>query len=705
VQQDGVAPFAARQGLDMFLDPASIAVIGASDDPTRIGGRTIFNLKRGGFEGPLYPINPGRGIVQGLTAYPSIGEVPDAVDCAVIALPGELVIPAVEECVAKGVRGIVIFSAGFNEAGAEGTERQDRLRALIARSGVRVIGPNCLGAFNSRNGAWLSFTTLFQERSPHANVGMISQSGGSAAHMLKLAQMRGLAIGTFITTGNEADVEFGEGLQALAEDPSVSIVIAYIEGIRNRDSLLAGLEAARRAKKPVLALKVGRTQAGAQAAASHTASLAGEDRVYDSIFRSYGVFRAESTEELLDIAYAASVGPQPRGGRLGVVTISGGMGAQIADVASDAGLALPAPPSETRAALKALCPPGSPLNPVDITAQLSTDPHLLGASLRLLLESGNYDAVLAFFGVYASVPALSAVFLEDLRALRADFPDAPIVVSIVAPPEEARLYADAGFLVFEEPARAVRALAALRRFADTFDAPVQQPESRTMPRITPGSAFNEVSAKALLAGIGIASPRERTAADVRDICDAASSLSFPLALKIVSPDILHKSDIGGVALGLKSPKEAAAAAATMREQVRNAAPDARLEGFLLSEMVADGVELILGTRVDPLFGPLVMAGLGGVTAELFRDVSIRLAPVGRDEALAMLRELKSFPLLEGWRGSARKDFEAAAEAIAALSALAATNADTVETIEVNPLRVFDAGQGAVALDAVIEVRR
>lgn len=707
VQQDGTGatPAAARQRLDMFLDPASIAVIGASDDPTRIGGRTIFNLKRGGFAGPVYPINPSRAVVQGLTAYPAIGEVPGPVDCAVIALPGELVIPAVEECIAKGVRGIVIFSAGFNEAGPEGAERQAQLRALVARSGVRVIGPNCLGAFNSRNGAWLSFTTMFQERRDNAPIGMISQSGGSAAHMLKLAQARGLAVGTFITTGNEADVEFGEGLQALAEDPSVSTIIAYIEGVRNRDSLLAGLAAARRAKKPVLVLKVGRTQAGAQAAASHTASLAGEDRVYDAIFRSFGVFRADSTEELLDVAYAASVGPQPRGDRLGVVTISGGMGAQIADIASDAGLTLAAPPQDTQAALKALCPPGSPLNPVDITAQLSTDPHLLGASLRRLLESGCYDALLAFFGVYASVPALSAVFLEDLRALRADYPATPIVVSIVAPPEEARLYAESGLLVFEEPTRAVRALAALRRFATAFVTAEQAAEPSAMPRIAAGSSFNEASAKALLSGIGIASPRERTVADVQEVHDAASALSFPLALKIVSPDILHKTEVGGVALGLKSAEEAAAAAAAMRERVRRAAPTAKLEGFLLSEMVSGGVELILGTRVDPLFGPLVMVGLGGVTAELFRDVSIRLAPVGRDEALTMLRELRSFPLLDGWRDSARKDIDAAAEAIAALSALAAANADTVGTIEVNPLRVLDAGQGAVALDAVIELRR
>lgn len=698
------APDSAR-GLEVFLAPASIAVIGASDDPARIGGRTIFNIKRGGFAGPLYPINPGREFVQELPAFASIGDVPGPVDCAVIALPGELVIGAVEECVAKGVQGIVIFSAGFNEAGEEGAERQRQLRGIIDRCGVRVIGPNCLGAFNSRNGAWLSFTTLFQERIQGAAIGMISQSGGSAAHMLKLAQARGLAVGSFITTGNEADVEFGEGLIALAKDPFVSLIIAYIEGIRNRDTLLAGLEAARRARKPVLVLKVGRTRAGAQAAASHTASLAGEDRIYDAVFRHYGVFRADTTEELLDVAYAASkAGALKDDGRLGLVTISGGMGAQIADTASEAGLTLPSAPPETQANLKALCPPGSPLNPVDITAQLSTDPHLLAASLRLLLESGQYDALLAFFGVYASVPALSSVFLEDLRALRADYPDMPLAVSIVCPPDEAKRYEDAGLLVFEEPARAVRALAALRGFATAFERSSPRATDFASPSIPAGSAFNEASAKALLGQIGIASPAERVAPTLGDITVAASGMRFPLALKIVSPDIGHKTEVGGVVLGIESAEDLSAAAASMFERVRTAAPDARLEGFLLSEMVSGGVELIVGTRLDPLFGPLVVVGLGGVTAELFQDVSIRLAPVDRDEALEMLRELKSFPLLTGWRGSPPKDIDTAADAIARLSALAAANARTIETIEINPLRVLDAGRGVVALDAVIEAR-
>ena len=695
-------PVGAR--LSAFLAPRSVAIIGASDDPTRIGGRTLSNLLQGRFSGGIYPINPGRKTVQGRAAYPSITDVPDEVDCAVIALPGELVLEAVEACAARGIGAVVIFSAGFNEAGEEGAERQRRLREIVDRTGMRVVGPNCLGVFNSRNGTWLSFTTLFQERVEGPNIGMISQSGGSAAHVLKLAQQRGLAVGTFITTGNEVDVEFGEGLLALAEDPSIAVIVAYIEGVRNRDSLLTGLEAARRARKPVLMLKVGRTSAGAQAAASHTASLAGEDRVYDAIFRSYGVFRASSTEELLDVAYAAThVTELPTGDRLGVVTISGGMGAQIADAASDAGLVLPATPAEAQVRLKALCPPGSPLNPVDLTAQLSTDPHLLAGSLRILLETGAYDALLAFFGVYANVPALSGVFLEDLAKLRADFPHVPIVVSVVCPPEEAQHYAEAGYLVFEEPARAVRALAALRRLATGFGRPARRyPAMSTAITIATGQVFNEASAKALLAEAGIRSPEERVVTNANEVATATAGMKFPLALKIVSPDILHKTEVGGVVLNLGKTEEAAAAASAMLERVRTAMPEARLDGFLLSEMIPAGTELIVGTRRDPLFGPLVMVGLGGVTAELFQDVAIRLVPLADGESMDMLRELRSYPLLDGWRGAAPADIEAAAAAIGAVASLAAANVATVETIEINPLRVLTAGEGAVALDAVIE---
>lgn len=691
-------------GLSAFFNPASVAVIGASEDPTRIGGRTISNLIFGRFAGEIYPINPSRSTVQGLKAYPSLNAIGGAIDCAVIALPVDLVLEAARQCAAKGVSALVIFSAGFSEAGPDGEKRQEELRAIAADAGMRIVGPNCLGVFNSRIGAWLSFTTMFQEPDENACIGIVSQSGGSAAHILKLAQKRGLAISALMTTGNEVDVDFGEGLKAMAEDENVRVIAGYIEGIRDRKNLLEGLQAAHAARKPVVLLKVGRTDAGAKAAASHTASMAGEDLVYDTVFNEFGVYRARTTEELLDVVYAASNWPSlARIESLGIVTISGGMGAQIADAADDCDISLPAPPPDVRARLKALCPPGSPDNPVDITAQLSTDPGLLAASMRELIDSGEYDALLAFFGIYASVPTLAAHFARDLETLRHDHPEVPIVLSIVCDEAQTREYMERGYLVFEEPARAVVALSALNRFANAFSRPLPDKAAPVdSPAIKARQRFDERHAKATLAGIGVRPPSEITCTKPDEIEVASAALRYPVALKILSPDILHKTEIGGVVLGLETPGAAANAARDMLVKVGEKAPGAQISGFLVSEMIGPGPELIVGTRRDPLFGPLIMVGTGGVTAELIKDVALARAPVDHAEAEEMLRSLRCFELLTGYRDAAAADLASAIEAVVAISRMAAANPDTLETIEINPLRIMPEGQGAFALDAVIE---
>ena len=687
-------------GLEAFLKPRAVAVLGASDDYQRIGGRALFNLVRGGFPGEIYPINSKRALVQGLAAYPSLRSVPGEIDCAVIALPVDAVLPAIEDCVAKGVRAAVIFSAGFAEAGPEGAARQERMRVLARAAGMRIIGPNCLGMYSIGNRCWLSFTSLFQEQVDGPTIGMVSQSGGSASHLLKLAQMRGLAIGTSITTGNEVDVDFGEGLEMLGEDPNVSLILGYIEGIRDGGALMRGLDAARRNGKPVVILKVGRTSLGAQAAASHTASLAGEDRVYDAVFRALGVHRARTGDEMLDIAYLARSVPRLIGNRLGVVTISGGMGAQIADAAHDEGFDLPLLDSSLQAELKDLCPPGSPANPVDITAQLSTDPGLLVASMRLILASRQVDVLYAFFGMYAGIQALDEVFRKDLAELRKEFSEAHIVLGVACPSDVAAAYEALGFALFEEPARAIRALAALRPRAFSKAPIALATDVDPVTAIARGTRFNEKTAKALLALAGIDAPTEQLVIDPAGAGRAAQSLTLPVALKIVSSDILHKSDIGGVQLSLSTVDEVERAAEEMLATVSRACPDARLEGLLLVEMVDDGVDLILGARVDPIFGPLILCGFGGIAAELHDDTSLRLAPVDQGQALEMLRELKSFALLNGFRAKPKLDLAAAANAIVQLSTLVSANRDTVKTIEINPLRVVS--RGALALDAVIK---
>jgi acyl-CoA synthetase (NDP forming) len=683
--------------------PRSIAIIGASNDPTRIGGRPIAALRQGGFAGEIYPVNPTRAEVQGIRAYHSVGDIPGGIDCAIVAVGADLAVPAIEACAARGVKSAVIFSAGFAEAAAPGPDRQARISKVARAAGMRMVGPNCLGLFHTPSRTYLTFSALFQGQTPPGgHMGLVSQSGGSGAHILKLAQQRGLPLGTFVTTGNEADVEFGEVLSALADDDDVKVILAYVEGIRARDSFLQGLARAHAARKPVVLLKVGRTAAGAAAAASHTASLAGADGIYDAVFHQYGVFRARNTEELLDVAYAAQHARFVAGRRLGVVTISGGMGAQIADAASDAGLALSPTPDDIKPALRALCPPGSPENPVDVTAQVSTDHALMARSLDIVMASGAFDLYLAFFGLYAGVPVLSDRLLETLRDVRAHHPEGTAAVCIIATSEMKAAYETAGYLVFEEPARAVAALAAVARIEEGFCRTLPAPYSAGRGSIIRGQVFNEAQAKAALAAIGVRAPAEIFVADEAEAARKSGTLKGPLALKIVTGDLAHKSDVGGVALGLQ-PGEIGSAVVAMASDVARRAPDVRIDGYLVSEMISGGVEMIVGARRDALFGPVIMVGLGGVLAELFKDVSLRLAPVTPEVAHAMIAELKAFPLLTGYRGKPAMDIAALANAVAALSRFAADNADALDSVEINPLMVLP--DGAVALDAVIETVR
>jgi acetate---CoA ligase (ADP-forming) len=683
--------------------PHSIAIIGASNDPTRIGGRPIAALRQGGFGGAIYPVNPTRQEVQGIRAYPSVGDIGGDIDCAIVAVGADLAVPAIEACAARGVKSAVIFSAGFAEAAAPGPERQSRIIEVARAAGMRMIGPNCLGLFHTPSRTYLTFSALFQDQTPPGgHMGLVSQSGGAGAHILKLAQQRGLPLGTFVTTGNEADVEFGEVLTVLADDEDVKVILAYLEGVRSRGSFLAGLARAHAARKPVVLLKVGRTESGAAAAASHTASLAGADSIYDAVFHQYGVFRARDTEELLDVAYVAQHARLMPGRRLGVVTISGGMGAQIADAASEAGLALEPTPEDAKPALRALCPPGSPENPVDVTAQVSTDHDLMARSLEIVMASGAFDSFLAFFGLYACVPVLGERLLETLTELRARRREGTAAVCIIGDVGVNKAYEKAGYLVFEEPARAVAALAAVAKIAEGFLRSLPLAYRPGPPGIVRGQRFNEVEAKAALSTAGLRVPAEIFARGSAEAAERAACLRGPLALKIVSGDLVHKSDVGGVALRLQVA-EIGAAVVAMAAEVGRHAPHARIDGYLVSEMVSGGVEVIVGARRDPLFGPVVLVGLGGVLAELFRDVSLRLAPVTPEMAREMIAELKALPLLTGYRGRPEADMEALAVAVAAISRFAADNADALESIEVNPLVVLERGKGAVALDAVIQI--
>ncbi len=696
--------------LRALLDPRAVAILGASSDPARIGGRPLRYMLEAGFDRPIYPINPNRETVQGLKAYPSIEAAPGPVDCAIVALPAALVPDALEACAAWGVKSAVVFSAGFAEAGAEGAALQARVAEIARRTGLRVVGPNCLGVFNAAANFYATFSTsLDGGPPPPGHIAIISQSGAYGSHVFALARARGLGVRYWITTGNESDVEIGECIAwaAMAED--VDLIVAYAEGARDRDALLHGFELARDRGKPIIFMKVGRSAVGAVAVRSHTAALAGTDAVYAAAFRQYGVHRARSTEDMLDAAYACTAGIYPKGRRIGLVTISGGVGVQMADDAIDLGLDVAPMPEPAQAKLREILPYAAPRNPVDVTAQAFNDLSLVERNFEIMLEEGGYDAIVAFFTMVAASPYIVDDLVPMLRGLRQRYPERLIVLSIVAPPEIVARYQDAGYLVFEDPCRAVAATAALMGFGASFARGRPEPPPALpagVPPLPEGAVEGGVSehdAKAVLAAAGIPVVEERLARTAEAAARAAEELGLPVALKLNAPGIAHKTEIGGVLLNL-------ATAAAVRDgyaalMVRAAAAGARPDGVLVAPMVAGGVETILGVQRDPLFGPAVMFGLGGLFVEALDDVVFRLAPFGLDEARRMIREIKGFKLLQGLRGAPPADLDALAEALARLSVLAAAGAERIESIDVNPFLVLPEGEGAVALDALIVLRR
>lgn len=688
---------------EALFRPTSVAVIGASSDPTRIGGRPVRYLKESGFSGRILPINPGRPEVQGLPAFASVDAVDGPIDCAVVAVGPDDAVEAARRCAARGVRQMVIFSAGFAEMGEVGIRRQAELIELGRTSGMRILGPNCLGAYSAHSGAFLTFSGVYDDVvGTGGRFGLVSQSGGYAGEVVKYAQRRGVQFGTWATTGNESDVEFGEVLHALVESADVDAVVAYIEGVRNRDSFIDALALARRMRKPIVLLKVGRTSEGAEAAQSHTASLAGADDIYEAVFREYGVIRARNTPEMLDVAYALKRGIYPPDRRLAIVTNSGGLGIQAADFAGDAGLTLPENPPEARAAISRVLPNAATRNPVDTTGQVANEPHLFGQAVAAMLETGLYGSAYVNIGLIGGLPFLVRPLIEVFTEVARRFGDRPLAVTVTAPPEVIAAYEAAGLLVYEDPSQAVRALGALASLREAWDRGGAAVEPLgSVARLDADRAFSEVEAKTILARVGVRGPEEVVAAGPEAAAAAATRMGAPVAIKVVSPDILHKTDVGGVALDV-APEAVAHAVKAMAARVAEAAPTARIEGYLVTPMLHGGVECLVGIHCDPLFGPVVVFGIGGVTVEIYRDVVMRPAPVGLAEAHRMIRSIRGWPLLDGHRGRPPADVDALAQAIVDISRLAAGNADRIRTIEVNPLLVLPRGRGAVALDAVVE---
>jgi acyl-CoA synthetase (NDP forming) len=690
-------------GLTPLLAPRSVAVLGASSDPTRISGRPIAYMRAQGFQGGLYPINPNRTEVQGLKAYASIADLPETPDVAIVAVAAEVAAPAVEELGKRGVKAIVMFTAGFAEMDEAGEVAQAKMVATARSYGMRILGPNCLGVFDARRAYYATFSSSFDSGWPvPGRIGIASQSGAYGTHLYTLARNRGIGASLCVMTGNEADVTVGECIGWLAESPEVDVIAVYAEGIREAPGLIAALEAARAAKKPVVMQKVGRSELGTKAAKSHTASIAGDDAVTEAVMAEFGVYRARNSEEMLDIAHTATRKIYPAGNTLGVITVSGGAGVLISDVAESLGLAMPEMPVDAQKRLRDLVPFCAPRNPVDATAQVSNDVTLVKTFTESMIRDGGYSSVLGFFSMTASSRRWPSI-REQLNAVKVENPDRLYVLSVIAPPDRRdELEAD-GWVVHEDPTRAVVAIDAMGRFGDAFAAAGNAPAPTIPPVTLPAKTPSEAEAKRLLATAGIASAPEAECASVDQAVAAAEKFGYPIVMKILSPDIVHKSEIGGVLLNVSDASEVRDGFQLLLDRAKTAAPAAKLDGVLVAKQLKGGVECILGIHRDPVFGPIAMFGLGGIFVEILKDVVFRRCPFGPDVAEEMIRSIKGAPLLLGARGRPKADVKALAGTLSRLSAFAVSAGSRLQSIDLNPVFAMPEGEGAFAVDAVIEL--
>ncbi len=683
--------------------PTAVALIGASSDPERIGGRPLRFLLEAGFAGKLYPINrSGAAEIQGLPAYKSLTDVPGPVDHAIIAVPVPGVEAALKECAAKGVKAVQVLTAGFAEVDAAGAELQARLVSICREAGMRMVGPNSLGLLNPSQNFFATFSTALNGLRPkHGVIGLATQSGAFGSATYGMATLRGIGLSRVIATGNEADVDVAECIDYLAEDADTRVICAALEACKDGARLRAALCKAAAAGKPVVIMKIGSTEVGAAAAATHTGSLAGNDAVYDAVFAECGAHRAQSVEEMLDIAHLCAVtGSLPANEDIGIMTGSGGIGILMADNATELGMKLPALKDNAAAALRELLPYAVPANPFDTTAQVTSVPDGVPRTLDAMLLPGSpYGSLFAYLAHVGLSPVRFQSTEDRLIEIHRAHPDRTLVIVMLSEDAVTQRLEAAGVAVFADPTRAVRAVAGAARMARLR----RQMSLNTAAPIgkvnAPLSAGTETEAKTLLSAAGIPVLPEKTCTSAADAVAAANAMGYPVVAKIVSADIPHKTEVGGVIVGVQDAAAMAEAYEALLARAAERAPQARIDGVLVAPMVRGGVETIIGIHMDPVFGPMVMFGLGGTAVELYKDVAFASAPISPAQGMALIDSVRASALLKGWRGGPQYDVQALAEALSHLSAFAVRHADHLTGIDINPFVVQT--KGAVCLDALI----
>ncbi|SHK52915.1 acetyltransferase [Bradyrhizobium lablabi] len=699
--------------LDSFFAPASIALIGASRDLEKIPGRLLSMLRKNGFPGKLYPINPNYGDIDGLKCFPAIADVGQPIDLAIVSIPARAVLGALAQCADAGVKNAVIISSGFAEEGGDSAAMQDAIAALAKKTGMRISGPNAEGFYSQAQRVAATFSPTVDVKpndrpfvASKRRIGIVAQSGGIGFAIYHRAKAIGVALSYVVSAGNEADLGAGEFFEYLVQDSSTDVILLFIEGIRDVDRFLAAARRAGEIGKPVIVTKVGRSGAGERAAASHTASMAGWSAAYDAVFEKYGFIISNDLDEAVAIAAVLTTNPLPKGDRVAVLTVSGGAGIWGADTVSMQGLQVPELSAPIQNEIAKLLPSyGATRNPIDVTAQ-GVHSGGLQRSIDLLDASNEVDAILVVLSLSSDtrMPFKQAELKPVIDAQRK-----PIVFySYTLPSDFARReLAASGVIVLSgltHAAVAMRKLVEHARFKLAPPVDAAAAGLRDLSAHLASATLSEADSKALLRAAGIALPDEVLVREKSALDAAIAHVGFPLVMKVQSPDIPHKSEVGGVRVNIATKGEVFLAFEALLESARRHRPDAAIQGVLVGPMAKKGVEIIIGTMLDSTFGPMIMVGFGGITTELFRDVIYRPAPVSAVEASRMLAELKAAPLLNGFRGAAKADVAALSQLIAQVSVLAARYSAQISEIEINPVLVHPEGQGVTIVDALVVLK-
>ncbi len=689
--------------LEMFFAPRSIAVIGAAREPGKLGYNVLSNLLQYGYKGEVYPINPKATEILGLKCYPTVGDVPGAIDLAVVVVPNKLVPDVIKQCGEKGVKGAVIISAGFKEAGLEGVKLERQVVATAREYGIRIVGPNCLGIIDTVQPMDVSFAAGIP---PRGDIAFMSQSGALCTAILDWSLAHGVGFSRFVSLGNKADVDEVDLLEAWDGDPNSKVIIAYVEGLRDGRRFM---DIARRVtqRTPVIAVKSGNTEAGSRAVSSHTGSLAGSNRAYDAAFHQVGLLRAASIQDLFDYAIAFAYQPVLKGNRIAIVTNAGGPAIMATDALENAGLKLASLSPETVDYLQAHLPEAAnTYNPIDVLGDALADRYALG--IEAALKDPNVDGLVVIL-----TPQVMTRIEETAREIArlSKLYAKPVVGCFMG---EVKVSAGIRILTEEKvpnypfPERAAAALRAMYDYRQWIERPPlaieqfqvdQEAVRQTFARVREDgrNTLGDAEARAIAEAYGLRVPKSKLAATPEEAVQFAEEIGYPVVMKIASPDILHKSDIGGIKVGVMGAANVRDAFDLLIYRATRYMPDAQIWGVQVQEMVTGAKETIIGMNRDPQFGPMIMFGLGGIYVEVLRDVTFRIAPLSEQEAREMVAEIRSYHLLQGVRGERPADIDAIVDCILRISQLVTDFPEIVE-LDINPLLVREAGAGAVAVD-------